>query len=96
VTLRNAIHNNLDLANSLADLQNNIQFFQDNFLVLHENQNVLTEWQNLLLRLTSHRDLFDFNIAATIKVYNIPYILTHNVNDFAKFNDFVTVVPLII
>jgi predicted nucleic acid-binding protein len=96
VTLKNAIRNNLDLAVSVADLQTNFQFFQENFQILFENQNVLTEWQNLLPRLTSHRDLFDFNIAATLKVYNIPYILTHNVNDFVKFSDFVTVLPLIV
>ncbi len=95
VTLKNAVRNNLDLANSLADLSINVQFFKDNFEVLYENQNVLNEWQNLLSRLTSHRDLFDFNIAATLRVYNIPYILTHNVADFTKFSDFITVLPLL-
>lgn len=95
ITLKNAIRNNLDLSVSVADLQINFQFFQNNFQILYENQTVLAEWQNLLSRLTSHRDLFDFNIAATLKVYNIPYILTHNVNDFTKFSDFITVLPLV-
>ncbi len=95
VTLKNATRNGVNILNSLTDLLSNIDFFQNNFQILYENQNVLVEWQNLLPRLTSYKDIFDFNIAATLKVYRIPYILTHNINDFTKFSDFITVLPLL-
>ena len=39
--------------------------------------------------------VFDFNIAALLKDEGIGYVFTHNVRDFEKFNDWLTIVPLI-
>jgi len=35
------------------------------------------------------------NIVATMQVYRIRQLLTHNVDDFTRFSAFITVVPLI-
>jgi hypothetical protein len=37
----------------------------------------------------------DANIVATMQVYGIRQLLTHNVDDFTRFSAFITVVPLI-
>ena len=84
----------LDLQKETANTIKNIERFNHHFHVLHENADVLSQWLKLLPRLTTHKDIFDFYLAATMFVYNIPYILTHNESDFTKFNDFITVIPL--
>lgn len=45
--------------------------------------------------LTTSKDVFDFNIAATLQVHGIENILTHNERDFVKFSEWLTVLPLI-
>jgi hypothetical protein len=37
----------------------------------------------------------DANIVATMQVYGIRQLLTHNADDFTRFSAFITVVPLI-
>ena len=36
----------------------------------------------------------DTNIVATMQAYNITHLLTHNIADFQRFEDHITVVPL--
>jgi predicted nucleic acid-binding protein len=50
---------------------------------------------NILFYANNPADIFDFNIAALLKSDRIGYILTHNVRDFEKFNDWLTIIPLI-
>lgn len=96
ITLRNAVYHKLDLPSNVTIVSNNIYRFRRDFQVIHESKDVMDAWQMLLPRLTSYKDIFDFYIAATLKINQIPYILTHNVSDFTKFNDFITVLPLIV
>lgn len=93
-TLRNAIYNKLDLPSCIASVSRNIARFQRDFEVLYDNPDVLQNWLVLLPLLTTGKDVFDFNIAATLQTNGIQHILTHNTNDFVKFNNWLTVLPL--
>jgi predicted nucleic acid-binding protein len=41
------------------------------------------------------KQVHDANIVATMQVYGIDQLLTHNVTDFDRFTEFITVLPLI-
>lgn len=94
-TLRNAIFQKLDLKSSIEDVIWNIARFRRDFEVLPESPEVFENWLRLLPALTTNRDIFDFNIAATLQAHQISHILTHNVSDFSKFSSWLTVLPLI-
>ena len=38
--------------------------------------------------------LHDANIVATMQVYDIKRLLTHNMRDFARFSSLITILPL--
>ena len=40
------------------------------------------------------KQVHDANIVATMLIYGIPQILTHNTADFARFSELITVLPL--
>ncbi|BAY37984.1 hypothetical protein NIES2111_23270 [Nostoc sp. NIES-2111] len=40
------------------------------------------------------KQVHDANIVATMLVYGIPKLLTHNTTDFARFSELITVLPL--
>ncbi len=94
-TLRNAVYHKLDLQSSIASVSRNIARFQRDFEVLYDGPEVVENWLALLPMLTTGKDVFDFNIAATLQVHGITHILTHNERDFVKFSDWLTVLPLI-
>lgn len=95
-TLRNAVYHKLDLQSSIASVTRNIARFQRDFEVLYDGPEVIENWLALLPMLTTSKDVFDFNIAATLEVHGIEHILTHNERDFVKFSDWLTVLPLIL
>jgi len=94
VTLRNALYHNLDLQASIESVLNNISIFQRDFTVIYDSPKILTDWKSLLLSLTTYKDVFDFNIASTLRTNGINHLLTHNEKDFEKFSDWLTVIPL--
>ena len=40
------------------------------------------------------KQVHDANIVATMLVYGIPQLFTHNTSDFARFSGLITVLPL--
>ena len=94
VTLRNVIYNKLDLNKGINDLIENVKQFHIDFEIVHDNEMVLRHWLGLLPLLKSGKDVFDFNIAATLKSNNIHYLFTNNISDFKKFDDWLTIIPL--
>jgi len=94
VTLRNAVYHKLDLPTSIAAVSRNIARFQRDFEVLYDGPDVLQNWLTLLPALTTGKDVFDFNIAATLQTHGIQNILTHNEKDFIKFGSWLNVLPL--
>ena len=95
VTLRNAQYHKLPMNASIRTVLNNIEIFRNDITVISENENTLDNWLALLPQLTTSKDVFDFNIAATLQSENIRHILTHNTSDFNKFSTWLTVLPLI-
>jgi predicted nucleic acid-binding protein len=95
ITIRNAQYHKLPMSPTIERVLTNIAVFRRDFVVLHETAMTLNNWEDLLPQLTTSKDVFDFNIAALLKSEGIEYILTHNVRDFEKFSNWLTVIPLI-
>jgi len=73
-----------------------VQTFQAQFRVAEDNPQVTTQLLNLLQRFpTAGRQVHDANIVATMLTARIDRLLTHNVKDFDRFSDLITVIPLI-
>lgn len=94
VTLRNALYHNLDLRNSIASVLQNIAIFRRDFSVIYDDPAALNDWVSLLSLLTTHKDVFDFNIVATLRAKGIEHLLTHNLSDFEKFSNWLNIIPL--
>ncbi len=95
ITLRNAQYNKLPMQETVLRVLNNVAAFRRDFTVINETSDTLDNWLSLLPQITTSRDVFDFNIAATLQSAGINHILTHNVSDFKKFSNWLTVLPLI-
>ena len=94
VTLQNAIYQKLDLSSSIATVLHNIASFQRDFELIYDGPDILQNWMILLPYITTGKEVFDFNIAATLQAAGISYLLTHNMSDFSKFSSWLTVLPL--
>ena len=95
VTLRNAQYHKLPMDSTITTVLNNIATFQRDFIVVGEKSDILSNWLSLLPQITTSKDVFDFNIAATLLSEGINHILTHNASDFNKFSSWLTVLPLL-
>ncbi len=72
-----------------------VQTFQAQFRVAEDNPQVTTQLLNLLQQFpTTGRQVHDANIVATMLTAGIDRLLTHNVKDFDRFSDLITVIPL--
>jgi hypothetical protein len=81
---------------SLAMLMTEVRHFTVRFRVADEGS-LLTERLLALLADVSvgGKQVHEANIVATMQVYGIRHLLTHNVDVFTRFAAFVTVVPLV-
>ena len=95
VTLRKAQFHKLPFDTALTIVLKNVAIFRRDFIVVGEKFDNLDNWLALLPQITTSKDVFDFNIAATLQSEKIDHILTHNVSDFKKFSNWLTVLPLI-
>ncbi len=93
-TLRHALYLKLDLPTSIAAVLQNITIFQRDFTVLYDSSELMKNWLALLPSLTTHKAVFDFNIAATLQAHGITHILTHISSDFGKFKNWLTILSL--
>jgi len=77
-------------------LEQTILRFEQDLLVAEDSQFVTHRWLQLLRETNSTgKQIHDTNITATMLVYKINALLTHNVSDFHRFSHLITVVPLI-
>jgi predicted nucleic acid-binding protein len=93
VGIREARRSGLTMTEAVATILNNIAIFERNFEILFDNQDVMNTWKQLIPTLRTQKDIFDYNIVATMKSNNISHILTHNTSDFIQFAD-IQVIPL--
>ena len=77
---------------ALADVRD----FQRRFRVANEGPEVTTRLLALLADVpTRGRRIHDANIVATMLVYGVRRVLTHNTDDFVRFAAFIEVIPLV-
>lgn len=76
-------------------LSEDVQRFQQRFHVADEDVRVTQQLTLLLQQIPSGgRQVHDANIVATMLVYGIRSLVTHNVDDFTRFTGLITVAPL--
>ena len=73
-----------------------IQYFQNNFMVADNDQFVTDMLLELITKVSvGGKQIHDANIVSTMLVNGIGKILTHNVDDFKRFSDYINIEPLI-
>ena len=66
------------------------------FKVADEDHRVTAQWLQLLETIPlAGKQVHDANIVATMLVYQIDQLVTHNVDDFKRFANRITILPLI-
>jgi predicted nucleic acid-binding protein len=80
----------------LASLLKAVRQFEAEFQIADEDAGVTAHLLDLLETPGAQgKQVHDANIVATMRRYNIPYLLTHNTADFTRYAPGVTVLPLI-
>jgi predicted nucleic acid-binding protein len=73
-----------------------IQAFENRFQIVEDNYQVTANLLTLLNQVpVGGKQIHDANIVATMQVYGLSYLLTHNISDFDRFTNYITVIPLI-
>jgi predicted nucleic acid-binding protein len=88
--------NNLTAPISITALLEDVRYFVSQFQVAEESRET-TERLLILIEQVSvgGKQIHDANIVATMQAYEISTLLTHNTQDFNRFSNVVTVVPLV-
>jgi predicted nucleic acid-binding protein len=82
---------------SAVQAVSDIRYFEQNFIVADETPAVTAKLLTLLQTiLLGGKQVHDANIVATMLVYGIDRLLTHNVSDFTRFGHLIRVIPLIL
>lgn len=73
-----------------------IQRFRTSFKIAEETTAVLDEMLTLAASMPLRgKQIHDMNIVAAMIIYQIPQLLTHNIDDFKQFTDYIHVIPLL-
>jgi predicted nucleic acid-binding protein len=79
----------------LTDIFENLQTFQREFTVVEDTRSVAAALENLARSVAvAGKQVHDANIVAAMQIHGIRHLLTNNGGDFARFAQFITVVPL--
>ena len=74
---------------------NRVRYFLRRFAVAEDTAETTEQLLTMLEQIpTGGSQMHDANIVATMQVYGVRQILTHNTHDFARFGHLITVVPL--
>lgn len=72
-----------------------VRYFSHSFRVAEDDSRVTERLLTLLEEISiGGKQVHDANIVATMLVYQIPQILTHNTADFERFTELITVLSL--
>ncbi|HEY9820657.1 MAG TPA: type II toxin-antitoxin system VapC family toxin [Candidatus Sericytochromatia bacterium] len=81
---------------SIASLLSEIRFFVNRFRVAEDSPQVTERLLRLMEQVpVGGRQVHDANIVATMQAYGIDQLLTHNIADFNRFSELITVLPLV-
>ncbi len=73
----------------------NYENFQKHFTLLADDRDTVNELSQLLSRIpAAGKQVHDANIVATMLAHKIPCLLTNNIDDFSRYSQLVTVIPL--
>jgi predicted nucleic acid-binding protein len=79
-----------------ADALENVRTFQEELEVVETSLVVTAQLLVLVEKYTvAGKQVHDANIVSTMLFHGIQHILTHNVGDFARFSELITVLPLV-
>ncbi|BAY76832.1 hypothetical protein NIES25_32900 [Nostoc linckia NIES-25] len=91
MTRRSDLTGNIPIPSLVAD----VRYFASYFRLVEDNLLVTERLLTLMEEIPSGgKQVHDANIVATMLVYGIPQLLTHNTGDFARFSGLITVLPL--
>jgi len=92
MTRQGELTGDIPVASLIAD----VRYFANRFRVAEDSLQV-TERLLVLMEQVSigGKQVHDANIVATMQAYGISQLLTHNVVDFNRFSEFITVLPLV-
>ncbi len=80
----------------IASLLSEIRFFVNRFRVAEDSPQVTERLLTLMEQVpVGGRQVHDANIVATMQAYGIDQLLTHNIADFNRFSELITVLPLV-
>jgi predicted nucleic acid-binding protein len=80
----------------VASLVADVQGFTRRFTIAEDSATVTAQHLTLLSTITVQgKKVHDANIVATMLVYGVPNLLTHNVADFTRYAHLITIIPLV-
>ena len=80
---------------SVSVVADRIRFFQSYFQVAEENPQITEVLLTLIERFgISGKQVHDANIIATMQVYGIQNLITHNVSDFKRFSSIINILTM--
>lgn len=80
----------------IASLVADVRYFVNRFCVAEDSLQVTERLLTLMEQVPiGGRQVHDANIVATMQAYKIGQLLTHNVADFNRFSELITVLPLV-
>jgi len=87
---------NLHNSQAYDDIIYNIQMFQNDFHIVDDNKTVVSALEKLVQAYSvSGKQVHDANIVATMQVYGIKYLLTHNICDFDRYSNIISIISLV-
>lgn len=91
MTKQNVLTAAIPLPSLIAD----VRYFANRFLVGEDGPPVTKNLLNLISQFpTGGKQVHDANIVATMMDYGVEHLLTHNVKDFTRFSNIITILPL--
>ena len=79
----------------ISSLIDDIRYFSNCFRIAEDSPLVTERLLTLPEQIpTGGKQVHDANIVATMQVHGIHYLLTHNVSDFERFSEIITILPL--
>ncbi len=80
---------------SATSLRTEVELFTRQYHVAEDSADVTERLLQIIgFVAVGGKQIHDANIVATMQVYGITHLLTHNVSDFARFFHLITVIPL--
>jgi predicted nucleic acid-binding protein len=80
---------------TLKMILENLAHYQKHFTVLNETRDIFSQLIDLVQEIpVAGKQIHDANIVATMLVYGIEHLLTHNIDDFKRFSKKIHLLPL--